>query len=92
MSYATLVLIDKETSNNLVSFIGNRLENDSAEFTSRCAELIAANKGLELVNAVLAKSKYIMALEAEQGKLISFASYKNVKLLRYDRARPCYGI
>jgi len=33
MSFATLVLIDEETSNNLVLYVANALGDDAAAFT-----------------------------------------------------------
>jgi len=33
MSFATLVLIDEETSNNLVQYVANALGDDAAAFT-----------------------------------------------------------
>ena len=33
MSFATLVLIDEETSNNLVQYVANALGDDAAVFT-----------------------------------------------------------
>ena len=47
MSFATLVLIDEETSNNLVLYVANALGDEAAAFTG----MVAAHRVLECFTA-----------------------------------------
>jgi hypothetical protein len=63
MSLATLVLIDEETANNLVSFVANTTGDDADKFKTKCLAMIDAKQGVELVAEILSKSDGIMSLE-----------------------------
>jgi hypothetical protein len=69
MSFATLVLIDDATAENLVSFVATTIGNEEGKaFAESCNKLIESRKGVELVAAILSKSDVVMALEDDNGK------------------------
>ena len=67
MSFATLVLIDEETANNLVAFVANILGDAGDAFKTSCDALIQEKKGVELASAILSKADNVLALDDANG-------------------------
>ena len=67
MSFATLVLIDEETANNLVAFVANTLGDAGDAFKASCDALIQEKKGVELASAILNNSDNVFALDDANG-------------------------
>ncbi len=95
-SYTTLVNVDAEAAFKLTSFISQLLPAaEGQQFQNECKTLIDGLKTPELVNKILEQSKFVLALEEENGKVTYVSKFiivdYNVLYLQLsmDAFNPC---
>jgi hypothetical protein len=73
-TYTTLVNVDADTAQKLVSFISSKLDNSeqSQQFNQECLQLIETIAIPELVSKILEHNDVILSLDNDEGEYLCF--------------------